>query len=139
MPDTDTTSVVRLRNINTPELLEVGAVNANEISANDFGAIVKLDKVGVARFTVKLAVMDADEYPGVAVWVAVITVCPALRMVTVLPDMIATAVLLLVNVNVAAVLVFVDVGCNRSNCALPYTRGVTLKFVSIGVIVVIYT
>ena len=81
----------------------------------------------------------ADEYPGVAVCVAVITVWPALIMVTVRPDMSATAVLLDVNVNVAAELVFVDAGFVKSNGAVPYARGATLKFVSIGVMVAIYT
>jgi hypothetical protein len=81
----------------------------------------------------------ADEYPGVAVCVAVITVWPALIMVTVRPDMSATAVLLDVNVNVAAELVFSDAGFVKSNGAVPYARGATLKFVSIGVMVAIYT
>ena len=109
------------------------------MSSNDLGAIVKPDNVGVAIFTVKLAVINADEYPGVAACVALITVCPALIMVTVRPDMSATAVLLDVNVNVAAELVFVDVGFVKINGGYPYARGATLKFVSIGVMVAIYT
>jgi hypothetical protein len=40
-------------------------------------------------------------------------------MVTVRPDMSATAVLLLVNVNVAAELVFVETGFMISNGTLP--------------------
>ena len=98
---------------------------------------MKPDNVGVAIFTVKFAVIVADEYPGVAACVAVITVCPALIIVTVRPDMSATAVLLLVNVNVAAESVFVDTGFVKTNGAVPYTRGATLKFVSIGVMVAI--
>jgi hypothetical protein len=109
------------------------------MSLNDLGVIVKSDNVGVAIFTVKLAVINADEYPVVAACVAVIMDCPALMMVTVRPDMSATAVLLLVNVKFAAESVFVDVGFVKSNGAVPYTRGATLKFVSIGVMVAIYT
>jgi hypothetical protein len=117
--------------------LDVGANNPKDISLNDLGAIVKPDNVGVAIFTVKFELIVADEYPGVAACVAVITVCPALIMVTVRPDMSATAVLLLVNVNVAAESVFVDTGFVKINGAVPYTRGATLKFVSIGVMVAI--
>jgi hypothetical protein len=109
-PETVMTSVVRLRNVNTPELLEVGAVIPKDMSLNDLGAIVNPVIVGVARLTVKFAVIVADENPGVAACVAVITACPALIMVTVCPDMSATAVLLLVNVNVAPELVFVETG-----------------------------
>jgi hypothetical protein len=95
--------------------------------------------VGVARFTVKFAVIVADECPGVAACIAVITACPALTIVTVLPDIPATATLLLANVNVAAGLIFVDTGFVKSNGAVPYTRGATLKLVRIGVTVAIYT
>jgi hypothetical protein len=119
--------------------LDVGANNPKEISLNDLGAIVKPDRVGLARFTVKFAEISANEYPGVAACLALITVCPALIMVTVRPDMSATAVLLLVNVNVAAESVFVDTGFGKSNGAVPNARGATLKFVSIGVMVAIYT
>ena len=139
LPETDIISVVRLRNENTPALLEDGSVNPNDISPNDLGAIVKPVMVGVAIFTVKFAVFITDENPGVAACITVITVCPALTIVTVLPDMSATATLLLVNVNVAAGLVLVDTGFVKSNGAVPYTRGATTKFVRIGVMVAIYT
>jgi hypothetical protein len=95
--------------------------------------------VGVARFTVKFAVFITDENPGVAACITVITVCPALTIVTVLPDMSATATLLLVNVNVAAGLVFVETGFVKSNGAVPYTRGATTKVERVGVMVAIYT
>ena len=98
---------------------------------------MKPDRVGVAIFTVKFAVIVADEYPGVAACLAVIIACPAFTMVTVLPDMSATATLLLVNVNVAAGLVLVDTGFVKSNGAVPYTRRATLKFVRTGVMVAI--
>jgi hypothetical protein len=112
-------SVVKLRNENTPALLDNGSVNPNDMSPNDLGAIVKPDMVGVAIFTVKFAVIVANEYPVVAACLAVITVCPALTIVTVIPDMSATATLLLVNVNVAAGFVFVDTGIVKSNGAVP--------------------
>ena len=44
-----------------------------------------------------------------------------------------------VNVNVAAKSVFVDTGFVKINGAVPNARGATLKFVSIGVMVAIYT
>ena len=87
----------------------------------------------------KFAEISADENPGVAACLALMTVCPALIMVTVRPDMSATAVLLDINVNVASTLVFVDTGFVKTNGSPPYTRGATLKFVSIGGMVVIYT
>lgn len=133
------TSVVKLRNENTPALLDDGSVSPNDMSPNDLGAIVNPDMVGVAIFTVKFAVIVADENPDDTACIAVMTACPALTIVTVLPDMVATATLLLVNVNVAAGLVFVDTGFVKSNGAVPYTRGATLKFVRIGVVVAIYT
>jgi hypothetical protein len=109
------------------------------MSSYDLGAITKSDNIGVAIFTVKFAEISADEYPGVAACVALITVCPALIMVTVRPDISATAVLLDINVNVAAESVFVDTGFVKTNGGPPYARGATLKFVSIGVMVAIYT
>jgi hypothetical protein len=54
--------------------LDDGAVKLKDMSLNDLGAIANPVIVGVARFTVKFAVMVADEYPGVAACVAVITV-----------------------------------------------------------------
>ncbi len=109
------------------------------MSSYCLGAIVKPDRVGVAILTVKFAEISANEYPGVAACLALITVCPALIMVTVCPDISATAVLLDVNVKVAAESVFVDTGFVKTNGADPNARGATLKFVSIGVMVVIYT
>ena len=138
-PDTVTISVVILRNENTPGLLDDGSVNPNDMSPNDLGAIVKLGRSGLALVTVKFAVITANEYPGVADCLAVITVCPVFMMVTVCPDMSATATLLLVNVNVAAGLVLVDVGIVKLNEPVPYARGAILKFVRVGVMVVIYT
>ncbi len=119
--------------------MDVGANNPKDISLNDLGENVNPDRVGVARLTVKFAEIFADEYPGVAACVALMMVCPALIMVTVRPDISATAVLLDVNVNVAAKSVFVDTGFVKTNGALPNARGATLKFVSIGVMIVIYT
>jgi hypothetical protein len=51
----------------------------------------------------------------------------------------ATATLLIVNVNVAAGLGFVETGFVKSNGAVPYTRGATTNFERIGVMVAIYT
>lgn len=139
LPETDIISVVKLRNENTPALLDDGSVSPNDMSLNDLGAIVKPVMVGVARFTVKFAVIVADENPGLGDCIAVITACPALTIVTVLPDMSATATLLLANVNPATGLVFVETGFVKSNGAVPYTRGATTKFERIGVMVAIYT
>jgi hypothetical protein len=53
--------------------LDDGAVKPKDMSFKDLGAIVNPVIVGVARFTVKFALMVADEYPNVASCVAVIT------------------------------------------------------------------
>jgi hypothetical protein len=143
VPVTITTSVVKLRYVNSPELLDVGGVNVNDTSANDLGEIVKFVMVGVARVTVKFALMVALVKSGnVAACVAVITIWPARIIVTVRPDMVATFVSLLVNVNVADGKVFVDIGFMRSNGAEPYTRGATTKFDRkgvVGVVIGLYT
>jgi hypothetical protein len=134
VPDTVTIDVVNERYENTPGLLEVGFVKANETSENDLFGIVKFDRVGVAIFTVKTAVMDADVYPVSTARVAVIVVLPAFRIVTLRPDMVAISVLLLVNVNIPPL--GEDEGSVKSNGAVPYTRGATTKLVKTGVVMV---
>jgi len=133
-PDTATIDVSDELYENTPGLFDVGVVNANETSENDLFGIVKFDRVGVAIFTVKTAVMDADVYPVSTARVAVIVVLPAFRIVTLRPDMVATSVLLLVNVNIPPL--GEDEGSVKSNGAVPYTRGATTKLVNTGVVMV---
>jgi hypothetical protein len=133
VPDTVTIDVVNERYENTPGLLEVGFVKANETSENDLFGIVKFDRVGVAIFTVKSAVMDADKTPVSTARVAVIVVLPAFRIVTLRPDMVATSVLLLVNVNIPPL--GEDEGSVKSNGAVPYIRGATTKLVKTGVVI----
>jgi hypothetical protein len=132
-PDTATIDVFDELYENTPGLFDVGAVNANETSENDLFGIVKFDRVGVAIFTVKTAVMDADVYPVSTARVAVIVVLPAFRIVTLRPDMVAISVLLLVNVNIPPL--GEDEGSVKSNGAVPYTRGATTKLVNTGVVI----
>jgi hypothetical protein len=132
-PDTATIDVFDELYENTPGLFDVGAVNANETSENDLFGIVKFDRVGVAIFTVKTAVMDADVYPVSTARVAVIVVLPAFRIVTLRPDMVAISVLLLVNVNIPPL--GEDEGSVKSNGAVPYTRGATTKLVKTGVVI----
>ena len=135
IPDTVTIDGVNEINENTPGLFDVGFVNANDTSENDLFGIVKFDKVGVAIFTVKTAVMDADKTPASTARVAVIVVLPDLRIVTVRTDMVATSVLLLVNVNIPPI--GSDVGLVKLNDAsVPYTRGATTKLVTNGVVMV---
>jgi hypothetical protein len=116
-PDTATIDGVNEKNENTPGLFDVGFVNTNDTSENDLFEIVKFDKVGVAIFTVKSAVIDADKTPASTARVAVIVVLPAFRIVTLRPDMVATSVLLLVNVNIPPL--GDDVGLVKSNGPLP--------------------
>jgi hypothetical protein len=116
-PDTATINGVNEINENTPGLFDVGFVNANDTSENDLFGIVKLDKVGVAIFTVKSAVMDADKTPASTPRVAVIVVLPDFSIVTSRPDMVATSVLLLVNVNIPPL--GTDVGLVKLNGAVP--------------------
>jgi hypothetical protein len=97
----------------------VGGVNVKEISENNFGEIAKFVMVGVARFTVKFAVILALVKSGsVAACVAVMTVWPARKIVTVRPVIVATSVLLLANVNVAPDR-FEEFGFTRSNGVEP--------------------
>jgi hypothetical protein len=79
---------------------------------------VKLDKVGVATFTVKSVLIDAVEKPNDADCVAVIMALPDFKIVTVRPFMDITdsaPKLSVVNVYVEIELVFVDVGFVKSN------------------------
>jgi hypothetical protein len=79
--------------------------------------------------------MDADKTPASTARVAVIVVLPDLRIVTVRTDMVATSVLLLVNVNIPPL--GSDVGLVKLNDAsVPYTRGATTKLVNNGVVMV---
>jgi hypothetical protein len=133
-PDTATINGVNEINENTPGLFDVGFVNANDTSENDLFGIVKFDRVGVAIFTVKSAVMDADKNPASTPRVAVIVVLPDFRIVTSRPDMVATSVLLLVNVNIPPL--GEDVGSVKLNGTVPYTRGATTKLVNTGVVIV---
>jgi hypothetical protein len=116
-PDTATIDGVNEENEKTPGLFDVGFVNTNDTSENDLFGIVKFDRVGVAIFTVKSAVIDADAYPASIARVAVIVVLPAFRIVTVRTDMVATSVLLLVNVKIPPL--GEDVGLINSNGPLP--------------------
>jgi len=90
--------------------------------------------VGIAIFTVKIIVIDAEENPSVADCVAVIFAFPAFRIVTVSPliDIICDPEVSVVNVKVASALVFVEVGLDRVNGTDPYTRGSTTKFDNTG-------
>ena len=47
------------RNEKEPGLFEVGFVNTNDTSENNFCGILKFDKVGVITFTVNGTVIDA--------------------------------------------------------------------------------
>ena len=86
----------------------------------------------------KTAVICAVVYPFVALCVAVIIVCPALRMFTVrTPEISATEVLLLVNMNMANGFVLFETGFVKLNDASPYVRDVIEKFDNVGVIEVI--
>ena len=77
--------------------------------------------------------MDADKTPASTDRVAVIVVLPDFSIVTVRPDMVATSVLLLVNVNIPPL--GSDVGLVKLNDAsVPYTRGATTKLVNTGVV-----
>ena len=60
------------------------------------------------------------------------TVWPTFLMVTVRPDISATVVSLLVNVNVASGFKLFVVGFVKSNGSEPYTRGATVKFDNVG-------
>jgi hypothetical protein len=85
---------------NGPALFELGFGIINEISANDLFGITKFDNVGIAIFTVKILVIDAEENPSVADCVAVIFAFPAFRIVTVSPliDIICDPEVSVVNV-----------------------------------------
>ena len=117
IPDTVTIDGVNEINENTPGLFDVGFVNTNDTPENDLFGIVKFDRVGVAIFTVKSAVMEADKTPASTARVAVIVVLPYFSIVTSRPDMVATSVLLLVNVNIPPV--GLDVGLVKLNGAVP--------------------
>jgi hypothetical protein len=97
---TVTTAGVKLKKENDPALFELGFGIINEISANDLFGITKFDNVGVAIFTVKILVIDAEENPSDAVCVAVIFAFPAFRIVTVSPliDIICDPAVSVVNV-----------------------------------------
>jgi hypothetical protein len=77
--------------------------------------------------------MDADKTPASTARVAVIVVLPDFRIVTIRPDMVATSVLLLVNVNTPPL--GEDEGSVKLNGAVPYTRGATTKLVKTGVVI----
>ena len=74
--------------------VEVGAVKLKSALPNVFVGIVKLVRVGVLRDTVNVVVVDALAKLAVDACVAVIVVTPMPTIVMVLPDMVATAVLL---------------------------------------------
>jgi uncharacterized membrane protein len=78
--------------------------------------------------------MSALVYPVVAACVAIIVVSPTLKIRTILPEMSATAVLLLLNVKTAAGFVLLDEGSineNETSCIM--TRGAIVKLDNIGV------
>lgn len=131
-PVTMTMSVVILRNVKGPGLLDDGSTKLNDTSSNDLGVIEKFVSVGVATFTVKFAVIEPEVYPPPADCVAVMRVCPTFLIVTVLPDISATVVSLLVNENVESGFKLFVVGFVKINGALPNTREATLKFDNVG-------
>jgi hypothetical protein len=132
-PDTDAIVGDNELNKNEPGLFEVGFVNVNDISENCLFGITKLDKVGMATFTEKVAVIDPEVYTDVAACVAVIVTVPDFKMVRRLPaDIVATSVSLLVNVNSP---LLVEVGFGNSNGPDPYIRGSITKFDNSGVVI----
>jgi hypothetical protein len=132
-PDTDAIVGDNELNKNEPGLFEVGFVNVNDVSENCLFGITKLDKVGMATFTEKVAVIDPEVYTDVAACVAVIVTVPDFKMVRRLPaDIVAISVSLLVNVNSP---LLVEVGFGNSNGADPYTRGSIMKFDNTGVVI----
>jgi hypothetical protein len=96
----------------------------------------------MATLTVKSVVIDPEENPNDADWVAVILALPDFKIVTIRPliDIISDPAASVVNVYVENVLVFVEVGFGRLNGNVPYSRGITTKFDNTGTVsVAIYT
>jgi hypothetical protein len=132
LPDIVATSVLLLVYVKLPELLDVGAVILNGASPTVLEGTLKPVIVGTAKLTVKTAVaLPAVKLPAAA-WVAVIVVFPAVTIVTVLPDIVAISVLLLVYVKLPVLL---DVGAVILNGASPVVLEGTLKPVIVGGIV----
>jgi hypothetical protein len=129
---------VKLSNVNTPLLFEVGFVSAKDTSLKNLFGIVNPDRVGVATFTVNDREIEAELKNGsVAACVAVIIVVPDFNIVTIRPEIDATVGSLLVNVN--APTLFVETGIGNSNVDTePKVRGGTSNAVNTGV-VAIYT
>ena len=104
-PEIVATLGLLLTNVNSPTLLDEGSVKLNEISLNSFLGIMKLDSNDGITPTTNVAVAVLEVYIPDTSCVAVITVDPAVRIVTVgplplpLPLTVATIVLLLVYVN----------------------------------------
>jgi hypothetical protein len=108
--------------------LELGAVKANEASANtytpDLGPSVNVPSVGSIAFTVNVVLTLAGVYVLSPACVAVIVLVPAPTIVTVVDETVATAVLDDENVNAP---VLFELGAVRLNdTSVPYV------FVGIG-------
>jgi hypothetical protein len=131
-PDIDIVFGVKDSNVIGLGLLDTRGCNSNDPKFHSFGVIVKLSMTG---FTLKTAVISAVVYPVVAACVAVIVVSPTIpRIRTILPEMSATAVLLLLNVKTAAGLVLLDEGSiNENETSRIITRGAIVKLDNVGV------
>ena len=98
---------VKLSNVKTPLLFEVGFVSAKDTSLKNLVGIVNPDRVGVATFTVNDREIEAELNNGrVAACVAIIVVVPDEIDATVGSP-------LLVNVNNPTL--FVETGIGNSN------------------------
>ncbi len=132
LPDIVATDVLLLVYVKLPELLDVGAVIVNGAFPTTLEGMLKPVIVGaIGTLTVKTAVaLPTVKLPSAA-WVAVIVVVPAVSIVTVLPDIVATDVLLLVYVKLPELS---DVGAVILNGAPPTVLEGTLKPVIVGAI-----
>jgi hypothetical protein len=108
--------------VNAPELLDVGAVIEKDASDNtytpDFGPSVNAPKVGSAAFTVRVVLTLELLYVASAACVAVIVLVPAPTMVTVLDEIVATAVFEDEYVN--APVLFDDGAVRLNDASVPY-------------------
>jgi hypothetical protein len=124
---------VKFSNVNSPGLFDAGGCSSNDPKLHSFGVIVNWALTGL---TIKTAEISPVVYPVVAACVAVMVVSPTFLMVTILPDISATFVSLLVNVNTAAGFVLLDDGSSNENeTSRIITRGATVKLDNVGAII----
>jgi hypothetical protein len=102
--------------VKPPVLLDVGATNEKAAAPNDFVIAENPDRAVVAGLTVRVAVVVADEKLSVLAWLTVMVEVPPPTMVTVVPEIVATAVFELVYVINPALLV---VGATNEKAAFP--------------------